>query len=236
MPKAKGDEAPKAETKAEPAKAAPVQATAESTDSLDRWEDPRAAAALSNMYEFKAALVNPADTLVINQLATGQGATNLGAIDRYVKSWAAELTEKATLDALINLDGNPVKARDLEVAAQSLLKPLNPPLSSANQRFRQQYVAKMTEVFKPILKGNLHSRTMAMIILSRTGDPQVLPTFTAHLSDPEQLAIVKLLSAVGITNAAKNARNSLDGTSAVAAARALSGFLRRARAKANNCR
>ncbi len=223
------DPTPKADTPATKAKdePKPPAAPVEPARGAERWEDPRAAEALASTFEIVAVPLNPEVRRTVLELAEGRGQLAPAAIDSYVKSLASELTRKANIKSLVDLGGNADKAKDIERAAADLLKPLSFPASGANQRFRQLYVAKLIEIFKPIWKGNLHSRTMAMIVLSRTADPQALPVFTAQLNDPEQLAIVKLLTAVGITNAADNGRTTLEGQDPVLAARALSGFLER---------
>lgn len=209
------------------AEATPAPAPVEKPEGPERWEDPRAAEAMGNTFEIAAPPLSGADRLLIKGLGTGQGTLDTAAIDRYVKSLASDLTRRANIKALTDLGGNPSQAKAVEEAARALLEPLAAPPSAANQRFRQVYVARLIEAFKPIWKGNYHSRTMAMIVLSRTGDPQALPVFTAQLNDPDQVAIVKLLAAVGITNVTRNGRVAPEGSLATEAAKSLSGFLRR---------
>lgn len=222
--KTKADPAAEA---AEDAKAE-AKATAKKADSPDRWEDPNAAAALKNDFpQLPSALSTPAEKTQIDRLAAGQGPLDRAVIDRYVKNRAAALTSHANIKSLQDPEAKPDAAKALERATSELMGPLLVPLSGGNAAFRKEYVAKLIEVFKPIWVGNLHSRTMAMIVLSRCGDPQAVPVFIAQLNDPKQLAIVKLLSAVGITNVTENGHRQLDGSQAIPAARALSDFLRR---------
>ncbi len=196
----------------------------------DRWEDPRAEDALHNNFpEMPAVLSRPEDKTLIDQLARGQGQLDLDAITRFVKSRAHALTNRNNLKALMDPAGNPTSAKAIEAATADLINPLLQPANAANAVFRQRYVAKLLEVFNgnKIWKGNLHSRTMAMIVLSRAGEAQAVPTFTAQLDDPDQLAVVKMLSAIGITAVAQNGQVPPSSEVSVPAARALSNFLLR---------
>lgn len=194
----------------------------------DRYEDPRAEAALENIFpELPIVKSSGDDKALIDQLARGQGNMDAGAIDRFVRNRAGDLTRKTFIKALTDPTvrvGNP---KAIEVATRDLMGPLLVPASAANAGFRREYVKKLVEVFRPIWAGHLHSRTMAMIVLSRSGEPGAVPTFTEQLNNPEQLTIVKLLAAVGITNVAQNGKRDVDDAVAIPAAKALADFLRR---------
>ena len=197
-------------------------------DGPERWEDRRAAEALAVEDEILAPAVDRGTVTVVNNLANGQGRLDLSAIDRYVKGYASDLTKRANIKALADPAGNPSAAKAMEDATSGLIKPLLPPMSGSNRQFRQQYVNRLIQALAPLWKGNLHSRTMAMIVLSQTADPQAVPVFTAQINDPEQLAIVKLLAAKGITNVTRNGRiQPADPRVAAQAAEALDGFLNR---------
>lgn len=230
---AKKDSQPKgkASNKVGAAKAeAEVKADAPPTepDVPDRWQDPRAEAALPNTFpELKPVTSSVADTNLIDQLSRGQGQMDLAVIDRYVRSRAAELTSRSNIKALMDPAAKVAKPKALELAASDLIRPLTVPSVTSNQGFRREYVKKLVEVFEPVWKGHLHSRTMAMIVLSRSGEVGAMPTFTAQLKDPNQVAIVKLLAAVGVTNVAHNGRKDVEDAAATPAAVALAGFLAR---------
>ena len=235
------DEKPAGEAKGKARPAAPVDPDDEdkkadeaeknivatmTVDGPDRWEDPRAAEAMSNTFpELPMVKTSGADLSLINQLAKGQGTLDPSAIDRYVKSRVADLTKKASIQALMEpgMKGGNTKA--LEDAAHGLIAPMMAIPTPANRRFREAYAAKLVEALQPIWKMHLHSRTMGMIVLSRSDDPQTLPVFAAQLSDPDQLAIVKLLAAVGITNVAEKGNRDVDQNSAIPPAKALAEFL-----------
>ena len=230
--KAKGSGTAKAEGKA---KEAPPADDPDNDDKPpaepelpDRFEDPRAAAALPNTFpELPTVKSSGDDKALIDQLARGQGNMDPGAIDRFVRSRAGDLTRKSFIKVLIDpmvKVGNP---KAIETATRDLMGPLLVPSSAANASFRRDYVKKLVEVFRPIWAGHLHSRTMAMIVLSRSGEPGAVPTFTDQLSDPEQLVIVKLLAAVGISNVAQNGKRDVDDAVAIPAAKALAEFLKR---------
>jgi len=205
-----------------------ANAATETIDGPDRWEDPRAVAAMENTFpELPGVVSSPADKILIDKLSKGQESLDLAAIDRYVRSRAAMLTKKSYLKALIEPDAKGADPRPLEVAARELMAPMLVPASSANKSFRDAYVKKLIESFAKIWSGHLHSRTFAMIVLSRSGDPQALPVFAAQMKDPEQLAIVKLLAAVGISRVALDGRRDVDDVVAIPAAKALADFLKR---------
>ena len=233
--KAKGSAKSKAEGKAkeEPAEGEagdeakhPVQPA--EPELPDRFEDPRAEAALPNTFpELPTVKSSGDDKALIDQLSRGQGNMDAGAIDRFVRNRAGDLTRKSYIKALTDPTvkvGNP---KAIETATRDLMGPLLVPSSASNAGFRREYVKKLVEVFRPIWAGHLHSRTMAMIVLSRSGEPGAVPTFTDQLNDPDQLAIVKLLAAVGISNVAQNGKRDVDDAVATPAAKALAEFLKR---------
>lgn len=196
-------------------------------DAPDRYEDPRAAAALGVFQELPAVSSSGADKTLVDQLARGGGNLDLEAINRYIRDRAARLTRKIDIRALIDPSvkgGNP---KGLEIAASELMTPLLAPQTANNRTFRQEYVKRLIDAFRPLWKGHLHTRTMAAIVLSEAADPQALPTFTALLNDPEQLVIVKLRAAIGIAKVAQDGRRPVEDAVAIPAARALADFLRR---------
>ncbi len=224
--KEKSDSAPDS-AREDAEKKAKAVAAAEKAEAPDRWEDPRAEAALKNNFpSLPPVTLPPADRNLVDQLAKGQpGQLDPEAVKRYVHYYASDLTNKTYLQALMDPAGDTFKAKKIEAATAELLKPLMVPQTASNAAFRRRYVETLVDTFKPLWRGNLHARTMAMIVLSRSGDAQAIPVFVSQLNDPEQLAIVKLLSAVGITNVAQNGRRDLDSKDSILAAKALSDFL-----------
>ena len=230
--KSKSDEAPAEaakDAKDEEADKPPIVPLQAEPEAPDRWEDPRSADALVNEFpELNKALTSPpSDKALVDQLARGQGQMDLGAIDRFVRTRVADLTKRSNIKALMDPLAKGADAKALEKAADDLIKPLMIPSAGANQGFRREYVKKLVEVFQPIWAGHLHSRTMAMIVLSRSGEVAAMPTFTEQLNNPDQLAVVKLLASVGISNVALNGRREVEDGAALPAAKALNDFLRR---------
>lgn len=220
---AKGDEKRKddAETP-EVAKKADVHAK-ESPESQDRYEDPRAEAALKNNFPEmtgSAASLSAADRAAIEAMAEGKGNVDLGAIDRYVRAYTAELTKRTNIKALEDIgagNANAVKAMDL--ASSALIKPLVPEVTGRNTNFRNRYVGKLIEVFSKLWKANYFTRTFAMTVLSRSGDPQAMRVFSDQLNDPDQVLIVKQLAAVGILFSTQEGRKSVDSRDSIGGAR-----------------
>jgi hypothetical protein len=194
----------------------------------DRFEDPRAEAALPNTFpELPTVKTSGDDKTLVDQLARGQGNLDLGAIDRFVRNRASELTRHSHIKALTEPAAKGGDPKGLEKAARELMGPLLVPANAANAGFRREYVKKLVDAFDKIWAGHLHSRTFAMIVLSRSGEAGAVPTFTAQLNNPDQLAVVKLLAAVGITNVAQNGKRDVEDAAGIPAAKALADFLRR---------
>src|SRR5207249_4186696 len=95
------------------------------------------------------------------------------------------------------------------------------------ERFRTVYTQTLLKVMPDLLKNHLFARTEAMIVLSRVGDPQALDLLIAQLDDPNQVMMVKLLAAVGLTNIVQGGKKPLDANTAARASKALADFLTR---------
>jgi hypothetical protein len=76
-----------------------------------------------------------------------------------------------------------------------------------------------------VLDNHLNARNAAIILLAMTGDPEAIPIFVEQLKNPEQVTLVKLWAARGLTNVAQSGRVSVDGSKANAAAKALADLL-----------
>jgi HEAT repeat protein len=203
---------------------------AEKTERVQTFKDPRADAILE-VDKFKQLPPVRSSTTLQQMLdmAAGTTAIDRQAIQQWVIAQAANLTNHNSLTALIN-PGPAVKAgasitKAIDQASQALIEPLT--ASKEGSQFRQLYSKALIDTLPKILDNHLHARTEAMVVLGLTGDPDAMPHFTAQLKDPEQVMIVKLWAARGITNVAQGGRVKVETGRANAAAKALSDFLER---------
>jgi hypothetical protein len=121
------------------------------------------------------------------------------------------------------------RAKALEQATSALLKPLQPAASGSNAPFRREYVRLLMANLEPLLDKQLHSRTFAMLVLARAGDPQVAKLLYDQIADPKQVLVVKLIAASGLSALAQSNRSPVEAAVAMPASRSLSEFLRNER-------
>ncbi|MBX6314670.1 MAG: hypothetical protein IRY99_17410, partial [Isosphaeraceae bacterium] len=147
-------------------------------------------------------------------------------IAKYVRYYAAELTNPSYLKALTDPDGDTSRARKIAEATDKLVQPLMAANAKGNTSFRREYTKALLALMPELLKNQLHARIEAMLVLSRSGDPQAVPTFIEQLKDPDQVIAVKDLAAIGLLNVAQGGRARLDeATVAIPGAAALTEFL-----------
>jgi len=162
-------------------------------------------------------------------MSNGTLRPNAEVIHRWVQGQAAELTSHRNLKALIAPDpalkaGAPTLLA-VGHAAEGLIRPLEVPDNGNNTAFRRAYIRDLLEVMPNLLDKQLHSRTVAMIVLGKTGAPEAVPIFLKVLNDPNQVMMVKLWAARGLTNATDGGRREIPTRTAIDAAQALVNFL-----------
>jgi hypothetical protein len=230
--KAAAPAAPKAEAGAEEAPPAAEPARPKQAELEERYEDPRAQEALTA--EFPALYPNlrridaDADRRIA-AMAEGSANADAAFIQTYVQYQLAQLTAKPNVGAMLDPAGNPQAAKAIEVAGANLLNPLLIALDPArpNPAFRATYTRALVAAAGDALKNNLYARTMLMVALSRSRDPQAFRVFRQVLDDPQQPLTLKILAAVGVTQAADDGRAGVDPGEAVQLGRSLAGFLER---------
>lgn len=201
---------------------------AKKQERVERIKDPRAEAVL-NVDQFKSmrAVRAPSDR-EINDMASGQGQLNRDAVLAWVNAQAANLTNHNYIKALIDPDPKTSPSssvmRGIEQASEGLMRPWT--LSASNPPFRQAYAQALIKTLPELLNNHLIPRTEAMIVLGTIGDPDALPIYQAQLKDRNQVMMVKLWAARGVTNTTQNGRRELDPGKANAAAGALVDFLK----------
>jgi hypothetical protein len=193
-----------AEAGTEPEAAADPEQAAEQV--ADFYLDPKTQAVLAKDFEplFTNLGFVRIDPAAVTRMAQGQATVDPQEIERFIQAQAKELTDRSNISALLTPEANPnpnnPKNQAIEKATDRLLEPLLIAPASTNARFRSAYTQALLKVMPDLLKNHLFARTEAMIVLSKAGDPQALDLFVAQLNDPEQVMMVKLLAAVGLTN------------------------------------
>jgi hypothetical protein len=213
-------------------KAAPATSGAEPPRAIklepELWAEPNRQELLKNTFrELNGPpFVTPAEANRVLDMARGRSAVDQATLTKYVQYYAAELTKHASIQSLLNPQAGDRGSKALEEATNRLVRPLLEPETPANATFRTMYVKVLASVAPLLLKGHLHTRTFFMVVLSRANSPAVVPTLIGVLKDPDQPATVKMLAAVGLTNATNGGRQNLDAvTQANPAAQAVADVL-----------
>ncbi len=191
------------------------------------WAEPNSRELLENSFrELNGPFITPSDAGLVLQMARGRAAVDPTVVNKYIEHYAAELTKHAYIESLLDPQSGDRGSKALEEATNRLVRPLLEPETSANAVFRKRYVEKLAAVAPLLLKGHLHTRTFFMVVLSRASSAAIVPTLIGVLNDADQPATVKLLAAVGLTNATQGGRHPLDANSqGIPAAQAVSQYL-----------
>lgn len=213
------------------------------TDPTEVWKDPNASAALPNTFPElpTSRFLTRSEIDSVMNMAAGQALINREVLKRYIQNYAADLTRHTNIEAYLsiggfNSEGEPLTPQDqsrnaglvkgLETAASQLSAPLIKAEASRNTAFRAEYTRALIPVVGQLLKNHLIARIQGMIVLSRSGDPEAIPTFVAALKDPNQLLSVRERAAVGLIHVAQDGRALLNpGQQAIPAAEGLTTFL-----------
>lgn len=216
--------------KVEPDAAELARATAPTTEVL---RDPRVRTLLDNSFE---PLFRRGESIVQQQVdqvraMAEKGAINKQLLQNYVRHMAKELTDRANIEAMLDMQkGNPTTFLRLEEAANRLAVPLEVANLRGNLAFRKALVQEMLAkgVGDELLKNHLYARVQFMIALANSAEPEALEFFNGVLVAPNQPALVKHWAARGITKVVGGGKraDALDANARIKSARALSEFLR----------
>jgi hypothetical protein len=221
---------PKEEAAKKPEVPPEAEAPPKPVEPVEIHLDPRAEKALVNNFPqlfTRPPAGVPAPAQFLPQAAAG--AAKADDIRKYIQAQAKLLTDHDNIDALLNpgaAANNPKVAanvKKIEEATRNLLQPLT--AAEKQPVFKKTYIQELIPVAQELLKNHLFARTQAMIVLSKTGDSQAIDTFVAQLNDPNQVIMVKLLAANGLTNAAQGGKAPPGPNDATKGARALLDFL-----------
>jgi len=201
---------------------------------IEVFEDPNAAKANGQFSPLPSVAMNPRQLKEVRAMAGG-GTPEKDLIDKYVKYYAAQLTNKAAINALIEVGANPppppggAAARGIREASAGLTDPIQTARRANNTAFLTMYTRALLGEAPKLLRNHLVARIEAMIALAQTGHQEALDTFIKQLDDKDQTIWVKLWAARGITNIVQTPTGfqELQGgtAAAVRAAKALISFL-----------
>ncbi len=174
----------------------------------------------------------PDDRSKIQNMAAKTENEDPALLKRYVDFFAAELSSRNNLNALLNPGPNPnpnaPAARGLERAVDALTKPIVDGRALGNAPFLANYSRILFESSLPkLLENNYFTRIDAMIVLGMAGSaaPAALDLYIAQLKKPDQVIWVKMWAAHGLSYAAQQGKVNLDASKSLQAAEALIGWL-----------
>jgi hypothetical protein len=158
---------------------------------------------------------------VLDWAGNKNAAVDRAIVDRVVKGLAAKLTDKAGIQALIEIPEEEVKPvgevnkaalKKAEEAAAArseaakaipdftakLLEPIFVARSAGNLEFLRVYQASLKQWLTPVLANHLISRVQAMIILGESGNSDLIDVFEKEIANTKQTLWVKLWAIEGI--------------------------------------
>ena len=163
----------------------------------------------------------PTELLELKQMAANKNIPpDPQLINRVVKGLAAKLTDRAGIQALIEMPDeeappagaakDAIKKANVAEAARSeaakaipqatadLLEPLFKARGVENRDFLRDYQRALNQWLPPVLSNHLISRVQAMIVLGESGSSDALATFEKEIANAKQTLWVKLWAIEGI--------------------------------------
>lgn len=230
--------APKADTPAAAAKADDSPEPAGPGSKVERFVDPKAKPALEifkpqNYTGPQLRTSGPGNVATrLQNMAARLENEDPALIKNYIDFYAAELTKRDNINALINppasMKPDSPQARGLEKAVDALTRPIIDARANDNTTFLTNYARALFDSQLPkLMNDNYLTRIDAMIVLGMAGgtSSNALEFYAAQLKNPDQVIWVKMWAANGYTNAAKSGRANLDATRALYGADAVVTFL-----------
>jgi len=251
-----GDDAP---APAPDIPAAPVAdpARTHKDETIEVFKDPSVEVLqLLDINKFKTVTASPVsenDRLVVEDMAGNKNATlDPAVIDRVVKGFAAQLIDKANIQALIEVPEEEEKpvgaelnkaalkaalktanqkaearakaAKAIPEATAHLLEPIFRARSADNKAFLTLYQRSLNQALPPLLNNHLISRVQAMIVLGESGSPETINIFQREIINPRQTLWVKLWAIEGIKKM-KEYGERMSSDAEAKAAKVISDFL-----------
>jgi hypothetical protein len=199
---------------------------------IEIFRDPRAEKLL-DVKKFTAVPARAVDQGDVKELEAMARNLNqnpdTALMNRVVDAMAAQLTDHANIQALIDpppkMSPNDPKSKAIDEARKALTEPLFSARNSSNQQFLAAYNRVLLQRLRPLLKNHLIPRTQASIVLGQSGNPDALPLFLEQIKDEKQTIWVKLWAMEGIANILR-AGSRLTATNRIEAGKAIADFLK----------
>lgn len=224
--------------KPDAARPGPAGESAEDEAKVERYVDPNAKATLEifkpqNYVGAPIRQTGPGNALVrVQNMASKVENEDAGLVKNYIEFFAAELTKRDNINALINppanMAPNAPQSRGLERAVDALTRPIIDARANNNTAFLASYTRALFESSLPkLMDNNFLTRLDAMIVLGMAGGTTnaALDFYAGQLKAADQVVWVKMWAAKGYTNAAQSGRNNIDAARAQQGADALVTFL-----------
>jgi hypothetical protein len=197
---------------------------------VEHFSDPNVEAAMPNKFQEIVGL-SRFDSKPLEEMIRGVAPIDRGTIQKFITAQAVGLTSHRNIDAWLAANTgattkktNPNQAVEISNSTKQLLLILNQ--SEKNPAFRSIYLELLRSSLVPLLERHLATRFEAMVVLSKTGDPELIGVFTTQIENPRQLIGVKMLAARGITRITnRGQRLTVNPQEAIRAAKALTAFL-----------
>lgn len=220
------DEVPAADPVAVPDDAATASTGArQQTELEERFNDPRAVAAIQNSFPqlFANALpLRSNDLRAIEAMVAGSAAPNRELLDAYAKYQLSQLSRPQNIAALADPTSSARSIMAYEELASNLRSPLERTQSAGLRTTYSQVLAGLAD---EVLQNQLYPRTMYMVALSRARDASAIPVFARVLRDRDQPLTLKILAATGLTELTGGGAQDLRPEQSREAALALTDFL-----------
>ncbi len=234
--------------------AAPVADPAQTrkVEPIEVFKDPNVELLqLLDVTKFKALTPVPFTDIdrlsVLDWAGNKNAAVDRATVDRVVRGLAAKLTDKASIQALIEmpvddpkLQGNIPKAvlkqqnqaaaaqaeaaRAIPTCTAQLLEPIFAARSAGNLEFLKVYQSSLRQWLPPLLANHLIPRVQAMIVLGESGNSDLIDLFEKEIANPKQTLWVKLWAIEGIKKI-KEYGGRLPSDAEAKAAKVISDFL-----------
>jgi hypothetical protein len=192
---------------------------------VEVFKDPLAEEVLdiSKLMPVQPAPFTNEDVLRVKEMAQNPNLpVDRSLIDRVVRGLAARLTDKKSIQSLLEEPEEPVTKGDvpkkgaavkkregdggkaIQAATANLLEPIFIARGVRNDGFLKDYRRSLQQFLPPLLKNHLVPRVQAMIILGQAASPDAIQLFQTEIANRTQVLWVKLSALEGITNIRKS--------------------------------
>jgi hypothetical protein len=171
--------------------------------------------------------VTQTEILQVREMAGNPNITpNRALIDKVVRGLAGRLTDRKSIQSLLESPNEPASAtqktsegdsrkvkkpegdggKAIQDATANLLEPIFTARGAKNDGFLTEYQRSLNTYLPPLLKNHLVPRVQAIIVLGEAASPEALPLFQNEIANKSQALWVKLWALEGITNIKKSGK------------------------------